>query len=161
MVAISVWVLTAYRRVDIALLPPLVSGGGETVESLARETTPCLISLPLPLFLLHSPSTRWTTSRNGVLSRPQHPPLSNSLSSVTPNLENLLQEASCLATSLRVHRRGVNGASVAESLPEEATAIGESRKTTETAHSSLATAYACTIPGGRHPAKFGCQPIKL
>ena len=51
---------------------------------------------------------------------------------------------------------------MAEGLPEEGNAIGESRKMTETAtHSSLATAYACTIPGGRLPAKFGCQPIKL
>jgi len=26
---------------------------------------------------------------------------------------------------------------------------------------TLATVYACTVPGGRFPAKFGCQPIKL
>ena len=52
---------------------------------------------------------------------------------------------------------------MAESLPEEANAIrGSRKKTTETeARSSLATVYACTIPGGRLPAKFGCQPIKL
>ena len=51
---------------------------------------------------------------------------------------------------------------MAKGLPEKANAIGESRKTAETAaHSSLATANAWTIPGGRHPAKFGCQPIKL
>ena len=38
------------------------------------------------------------------------------------------------------------GASVAEGLPEEANAIGDSRKTTETeTHSSLATVYACTV----------------
>ena len=35
-------------------------------------------------------------------------------------------------------------------------------KTTETeTHSSQVTVYACTVPGGRFPAKFGFQPIKL
>ena len=51
---------------------------------------------------------------------------------------------------------------MAEGLPEEANAIGNSRKTTETeTRYTLATVYACTVPGGRFPAKFGCQPIKL
>jgi len=50
----------------------------------------------------------------------------------------------------------------AESIPEEGNAIGDWRKTTETeTHSSLATVYACAVPGGRFPAKFGCRPIKL
>jgi len=56
----------------------------------------------------------------------------------------------------------IEGAPVLEGTPEEANGIGDPRKTTETeARSPLATVYACTIPGGRFPAKFGCQPIKL
>ena len=51
---------------------------------------------------------------------------------------------------------------MAEGLPEEANAIGDSRKTTETeARSSSETVYTCTVSGGRFPAKFGCQPMKL
>ena len=54
------------------------------------------------------------------------------------------------------------GAPVAEGLPEETNAIGTQEKTTETeAHSPLATAYACPVPGDRFLVKFGCQPIKL
>ena len=49
-------------------------------------------------------------------------------------------------------------APVAEGLTEEAKAIA---KTTETEpRSPLPTVDACTLPGGRFPAKFGCQPIK-
>ena len=54
------------------------------------------------------------------------------------------------------------GASVAEGLPQETNGIGDSRKTTETeSRSALVTVYACTGTGGRLPAKFGFQPIKL
>ena len=42
------------------------------------------------------------------------------------------------------------------------TALETQDKTTETeARPSLATVYACTFPGCRFLAKFGCQPIKL
>ena len=54
------------------------------------------------------------------------------------------------------------GSPVAEGLPGEITTPLETGKTTETeAHSSLATVYACTVPGGRFPAKIGSKPIKL
>ena len=44
-------------------------------------------------------------------------------------------------------------APVAEGLPEEDAIT----KTTETeSRPSLATGYACTVPGGPFPAKFGC-----
>ena len=49
------------------------------------------------------------------------------------------------------------GAQEAEGLPEEANGIGDSRKkkTTETdPRSSLATVYACTIPGWLIPGKI-------
>ena len=51
---------------------------------------------------------------------------------------------------------------MAVGLPEEANAIGDSRKTTETeTRSPRATVYACRVRGGRLPAKVGSQPIKL
>ena len=54
------------------------------------------------------------------------------------------------------------GAPAAWGLPEEANAIGDSRKTTETeSRTSLVTVYTCTVPGCQFPAKFGFQPIKL
>ena len=44
---------------------------------------------------------------------------------------------------------------MAEGLPEEATAIGDSRKTTETeARSSSETVYTCTVSGGSIPGKI-------
>ena len=47
------------------------------------------------------------------------------------------------------------GAPVAEGVPEKDNAI--TKKTTETeSRPSLATGYACTVPGGPFPAKFGC-----
>ena len=49
----------------------------------------------------------------------------------------------------------IEGAPVLEGIPEEANGIGDPRKTTETeARSPLATVHACTIPGGRFPAKM-------
>jgi len=55
------------------------------------------------------------------------------------------------------------GAPVAEGLSEETNGIGDSRKKLQrqkhTHHwQKLERAQ---IPGGRFPAKFGCQPIKL
>jgi len=54
------------------------------------------------------------------------------------------------------------GAPVAEGLPEETNAIGDSRKRQRQKHvhhwQKLTRAQ---IPGGRFPAKFGYQPIKL
>ena len=48
------------------------------------------------------------------------------------------------------------GTPVAEGLSGEITTALETEKTTETeAHSSLATVYACTVPGCRFPAKLG------
>ena len=44
---------------------------------------------------------------------------------------------------------------MAEGLPEQATGIGDSRKTTETeTRTTLATAYACTVPGWSIPGKI-------
>jgi len=157
MVAISVWTLTAYRRVDINRPSSSLNSlarGGETVESLTRETAPpCRISFPLPLFLFYSPSTRWTTRRNGVLSN-CHTSTSSCQKSLsyayTPSFENLFpngvvsrHQPKCLLPWSQLQRRERQW----EGLPEEANAIGDLRKkTTETeTHSSLATVYACTV----------------
>ena len=152
MVAISVWVLTAYRRVEIDRPRSSLSLGRQTVESLqlACETTPpCLISFPLPLYLLHSPSTRWSTRRNGVLSNCHTvtPPVKSR--SHTPSFETYSQAASCLGISLRVycHEANYNGGSASErAYQRRPTPLETQEKTTETeTHSSLATVHACTV----------------
>ena len=49
----------------------------------------------------------------------------------------------------------VQEAPVTEGLPEQATGIEDSRKTTETeTRSTPATAYACSVPGGSIPGKI-------
>ena len=55
------------------------------------------------------------------------------------------------------------GAPEAEGLPEEANGIGDSRKKRQRqkhAHNGQQFTRAPFL-GGRFPAKFGCQPIKL
>jgi len=99
----------------------------------------------------------------------QHPPYQNLALIYTPNLENgLFQTASCLGApyashvSTNMESTTTEGAPAAGGLPEEANAIGDSRKTTETeSRTSLVTVYTCTVPGCQFPAKFGFQPIKL
>jgi len=127
MVAISVWVLTAYRRVDIALLLPLVSGGRLSRVWPARPTPALFPFLSLSFYFTH-------LQPDGLLAEMEYSQGRNILLVKTRShqwrqaLKTYSQEASSLATSLRVHRRGVNGAPVAEGLPEEANAIGDSRK---------------------------------
>jgi len=133
MMAISVWVLTAYRRVEIALLLPLVLIGGRLLRVWPAKLLP---ALSLSLFLLHSPSTRWNTNESGVLW---------SLTVTTSSLEKLavIREAlfprgfvSGQSTHASTDKKSVTtlteGAPVAEALPEEADAIGDSRKKRQT-----------------------------
>jgi len=117
----------------------------------ARLLLPALfLFFSLSFYFIHL-QTRWTTNRNG-----------NSTVTATSFLSTLarIRLASCLGISLRVYRHSVNynlteGTPVAKGIPEEANAIGDSRKTTETeARSSLATVDACTVPGGRFPANL-------
>ena len=57
----------------------------------------------------------------------------------------------------------VEGAPEAEGLPEKANGIGDSRKKRQRqkhAHNGQQFTRAPFL-GGRFPAKFGCQPIKL
>ena len=143
-VAISVWGLTAYRRVDIDRPPSSLSLGGQTIESLARETTPpCLISFPLPLLLLHSPSTRWTTRRNGVLSNchTATPPVKSR--SRTPSGVVSRHQPTCLLPRSQLQRRKRQWQRAYQRRP---TPLETQEKTTETeTHSSLATVHACTV----------------
>ena len=62
MVAISLRMLTAYRRVDIALLLPFKYSLG--VESLARLLPALFLFLSLSFYFTHL-QTRWTTNKNG------------------------------------------------------------------------------------------------
>ena len=110
--------------------------------------------LSLPLFLLvlllHSPSTRWTTIKKCSLRLNCHGTTFSWLAPKHQALRTHSQAAWCLGTNLRVYRTalhaGVNynrGCTSGRGpMPEEANAIGDSRKkkTTETeAHSPLVT----------------------
>ena len=90
-----------------------------------------LPSLPLPplSFLPFSPSTRWTTNRNGVSS-----------SDAKPSKLTYSQAAWGLGTSLHVYRTAfatTEGAPVAEGLPEEANGIEDSRERNDRDRSTL------------------------
>jgi len=127
----------------------------------ACETTPSSV----PAFLLFpsfsSPSSRSHLQPHGLLTEMES-------QAQTPSLQKLrIPKRRGSGSSLHVYRTAfatTEGAPVAEGLyPRRQTALKtEEKKMTETeARSPLATAYACTVPGGRIPAKFGFQPIKL
>ena len=49
-----------------------------------------------------------------------------------------------------------------EGLPEETNGIGDSKKPQRQKHARNWQQFTrAQFPGGRFPAKFGCQPIKL
>jgi len=87
-----------------------------------------------------------------------------SLPDAKPSKLQHSQAAWCLCTSLRVYRTATTEeAQVAEGLPEENNGIGNSRQKRQRqnhAHPWLLFTRA-QFPGGRFPAKFGGQPIKL
>ena len=50
----------------------------------------------------------------------------------------------------------------AEDLPEEVNAIGDSRKNDRDRNTFITgNSLRVQFPGGRFPAKFGCEPIKF
>ena len=102
--------------------------------------------------------------RNGVSSSTL---TATSLPDAKPSKLQYSQAAWCLGTNLRVHRTAFAWSQlqqrVAEGLPEETNGIGDSRKKRQRqnhAHHRQQFTRA-QFPGGRFPAKFGCQPIKL
>jgi len=140
-----------------------LSLGGQTVESLqlARETTPpSLISFPLPLFPLHSPSTTWTTRRNGVLSNchTATPPIKSR--SHTPSLETYSQAASCLGTSLRVSESTAMKSTTTEGAPVRGLTRGGQRhwrlKENDRDRNTLLTGNSSRVHS-QFPANFANQ----
>jgi len=108
---------------------------------------------------LYSPSTRWTNSRNRVLSN-YHTATSsyqNSLSfetlTIFPSGVASEHHPTCLLSTTK------EGASVAEGLPEEVNAIGDSRKN-DRDRNTLLTGNSSRVHSP-FPANFGYQPIKL
>ena len=152
-----------------------------TLESLSRETTlSCPPSLPrspfLPILSFHSPSTRCTTNRNslklnyyGKLDCYDHLLLDKNLAPKPKNFKSPPRGAvsghqpTCLSNINCIESTTTEGTPVAESLPGEANGIENSRKKRQRQkhaqhRQQLTRAHS---PGGRSPAKFGCQPIKL
>ena len=122
-------------------------------------------SLFLPILPLHSPSTRGTTNRNGVWSSTvtttslPNAKLSKFISGVVPGHKPTY---TCLPNSICMESTATE-VTVAEGLPEEANAITDSRKKRQRqkhAHNWQPFTRA-QFPGGRFPAKFRYQPIKL
>ena len=114
---------------------------------------------------LHSPSTR--RKINGVSSStvtatslPDAKPLKLQYSQAACMVPG--HQPTCLPNSICMESTTIEGAPVAEGLPEE-TNVGDSRKKRQRqkhAHHWQQFTRA-QFPGGRFPAKFGCQPIKL
>ena len=144
-----------------------LGGLGQTVESLVHETS-------LKSYFFPSPSLSTSLTFNQMDYKQKWSTLNillikTSLSYIRQTLKTAYsQTASCLGApyashvSTNLESTTTEGASAAGGLPEEANAIGDSRKTTETeSRTSLVTVYTCTVPGCQFPAKFGFQPIKL
>jgi len=143
-------------------LPPLLVG--QTLESLARVTTPpCLpFFLALPLFLpilpLHSPSMRGTTESQAQLSQKHR--------SQTPSLTKLqysqaawfLGSRTAFAWS-QLQQRERQWQRAYRRRPT-ALETQEKRQRQKHAHGWQHFTRA-QFQGGQFPAKFGCQPIKL
>jgi len=128
-----------------SLLP--YSSGANSREYI--DYTPSSLSLPLflPILPLHSPSTRGTSKRNGVSS-------STVTATLLPELNvKYSQVAWCWGNSLRVCTpNGIcigsttpEGVPVAAGLPEEANAIGDSRKKNDRDRSTLTTGYSLRV----------------
>ena len=138
------------------------------LESLARVITPPSLPSFLALNSPHSPTSLTFNHRDYEKKGSLKP---NCQSDIAPRRQAF--KTSIFSSGVvpghqptsipnRITCRCQLQAPMAEGLPEEANAIGDSRKTTETeTHSPQATVYACSFPGGRLPAKFGIQPIKL
>ena len=158
--ATSVWVPKLTGKLTSP--PSSLSLAGQTLESLANETTsPCLpsfLAFP-PILPLHSPSTRGATNRNGVSSSTV---TAASLPAANPSNINIQKAAWWLGTSQRFteqHLHGVNYKRGSASSREPNGGVQRhwklKKKTTETVtRSSLATVYACRVSGWSIPGKI-------
>ena len=144
-----------------------LSLAGQTLEGLARaETTPSslLLSSPSLSFSPFSHFNQMDYKQKWSLKIKQH-------RYQTPILQkfNIQKAVLCQGTSLRVYPTAFAWSQLQKRERQwqraqwrRPTALETQDKTTETGtRSSLATVYACRIPGGRFPAKFGYKPIKL
>ena len=133
---------------------------------------PCLPSFfSLPLFLhilpLHSPSTRWTINRDKTQKSQQFLLVKTQFQtqSVYPIPKRRVDRGPAyVSTEQHYYMKSTvittEGAPVPEGVPEEANAITKKRQRQNHAHHWHQVTRAL-FPGGRFPAKFGCQPIKL
>ena len=108
----------------------------------SETTPPCLsffLSLPpfLPILPLHSPSTRWSTNRDGISSSTRHSIIQN----FAPRRQTFKRipkwrdvSPAYMSTEKYLHMESTTcnyttkGAPVADGLSEESNAIGDSRK---------------------------------
>jgi len=146
------------------LPPSSLSVARQIFSSIARVT------ILLPDFLLSSPSLSFEFStsltfnhrdyeKKGILELNCHSDIAPGRqafkTSIFPSGVVPGHQPTCLPNSICMESTTTEGAPVAEGPPEETNAIGDSRKTTETeARWSLATVYACTIPGWSIPGKI-------
>ena len=107
--ATTAWVLSTNNSLCLQeswhFPPSSLSLAGWTLEScpLDYSSLPSFLTLPLflPILPLHSPSTRETTNRNGVLSSTV---TATALPDANPSKLQHSQPALCLGTGLRVYR---------------------------------------------------------
>ena len=146
---------------------------GQTLENLACETTPpCLPSFLASLsFSPFSHFNHIPTEglRTEMVSQAQPSQQHRSQTPILQNFNTLKRRCAWAPAyvSSEQHLHGVNyngpeGAPVVEGLPEETNGIGDSRKRQRQKHVRHWQQFTrAHFPGGRVPAKFGCQPIKL
>ena len=133
-------------------------------------TPPCVPSfLALPLFLpilpRHSPSTRGTTKRNGVSSSTvTATSLTNAKPSIVPSGVVPGHQPTYVSTEQHLYGDNYNRGSVSGRGPtggdQRHWRLKKKRQRQNHAHHWQQFTRA-QFPGGRFPAKFGCQPIKL
>ena len=131
---------------------------------------PSFLALPLflPILSLHSPSTRGTTKRNGVSNITV---TATSLPDAKPSKLQYSQAAWCLGTSLRDYRTAFAWSQLQQrerqwqrAYQRRPTALEtqKKKKRQRQKHAHHWQQFTRALfPGGRFPAKFGCQPIKL
>ena len=109
---------------------------------------------------------RWTTSQSrATISKSPASSLSKRCSK-TPSLQTVFpsgvaseHQPTCLPKSICLESTTTEGAPVAEGEPD---GNGDSRKKKRQKHAQHCQQLTrAQFPGGRFPAKFGCQPIKL